>query len=119
MYLLLEGINMKVKDLIKKLSDLDPEADVCIPVTLTHVTMGAHPSVDIVHVGKGIDWDSSTVHLHPERQLVAFTEKQFEQFYTELRKADKTRQDYWRKGERDPRIIERDMNPLFRTNGEK
>lgn len=109
---------MKVKDLIKKLSELDPEADVCVPVTLTHVTMGARPSVNIAHVGKGIDWDSSTVHLHPDRQLVALTEQQFEHFYSELRKADKHRQDCWLKGIKDPKIIEKDMNPLFKRNGE-
>lgn len=110
---------MKVKDLIKKLNELDPEANVTIPVTLTHVTIGAHPSVDIVHVVKGIDWDSSTVHLHPERQLVSLSEEQFEHFYSELRKADKHRQDCWRKGIKDPKIIEKDMNPLFKTTGDK
>lgn len=115
---ILKDINMKVKDLIRKLSDLDPEADVSIPVTLTHVTMGAHPSVNIVHVGKGIDWDSSTVHLHPERQLIALTEEQFEHFHSELRKADKHRQECWRKGIRDPKVIEKDVNPLFKRNGE-
>lgn len=118
MCLLFEDINMKVKDLIKKLSDLDPEADVSIPVTLTHVTIGARPSVNIVHVGKGIDWDSSTVHLHPERQLVALTEEQFEYFHSELRKADKQRQEYWRSGIKDPKIVEKDINPLFKRTGE-
>lgn len=110
---------MKVKDLIKKLSELDQEADVTIPVTLTHVTMGALSSVQIKHVVKGIDWDSSTVHLHPDRQLVALSEQQFEHFYSELRKADKHRQECWRKGIKDPKIIERDMNPLFKTTGGK
>lgn len=55
---------MKVKELIEKLSYLDPEAEVRVPVYFTHTTMGARPSVGIAErVYEGFDWDTGKVFI--------------------------------------------------------
>ncbi|EON2338987.1 hypothetical protein ACLLKL_001956 [Escherichia coli] len=44
---------------------------VAVPVTLPHATIGALPTVAIVDVSMGIDWDSGTLFLQPEQPLTA------------------------------------------------
>lgn len=109
---------MKVKDLISQLQKFDPECNVHIPVTLTRSTIGQSPSASVRDAVKGIDWDNSTVYIRPDGNLVSLTEQQFEHFKSEFREAERLRHTFWRKGISDPVIIEKDMNPLFKSTGE-
>lgn len=109
---------MKVKELIKKLESLDPEANVKIPATFTYVTVGPAPAVSIDHVGKGIDWDNDIVNLYANKTLVALSPEQYQHFMTELRKADKHRAECYKKGIKDSKLIEAQIDPLFRKSGE-
>jgi hypothetical protein len=106
---------MKVKDLIFKLQQLDPEAEAVIPVYLTQPTVGARPVVKIEHVGRGIDWDNNRVMLTGESNLISLTGSQFEYFYEEFLKASMIRSDAFKKGISDVKVIENGMNPLFKT----
>ncbi|ENE5752145.1 hypothetical protein ABNO07_003623 [Salmonella enterica subsp. enterica serovar Bareilly] len=46
---------------------------VAVPVALPHATIGALPTVAIVDVQMGIDWDSGTLFLQPEQPLTPLT----------------------------------------------
>lgn len=105
---------MKVKHLIEKLQKMDQEADAVIPVYFTHPTVGSRPAVNVVHVGKGIDWDNSRVMIEGDSVLVALDASQFEYFYSEFLKAAKIRSDAYKQGITDINVIEQGMNPLFK-----
>lgn len=106
---------MKVKELIIRLQQLDPEAVVRIPVTSTSYPYGSTTSVDIDSVGAGIDWDISIVHVYTKSPLVHFMPNQYENFMNELFAANKARDVAFKKGIKDAKIVEINMNPIFKT----
>ncbi|EJG5415719.1 hypothetical protein NAD41_002358 [Salmonella enterica] len=50
-----------------------------IPVELPHASIGATPSVAVVNVSAGIDWDSGTVFLHPQQKLTPLSPDELEE----------------------------------------
>lgn len=109
---------MKVQMLIDKLKKIDPEHEVVLPVSLTKKT-NERAVIGIDRVSFGFDWESKEVMIHPTQHIVALSEKQYEYFYSEFLKSEEIRKDAIRNGITDIELIEKDMNPLFRTYGDE
>lgn len=54
---------MKVKELIEKLSKVNPEDEVVVAIHKGQPTLGGTPSVKITDTRVGFDWDSGEVFL--------------------------------------------------------
>ncbi|EDL8063731.1 hypothetical protein CTA21_16395 [Salmonella enterica] len=52
---------------------------IAIPVELPHATLGASPSVAVVSVNPGIDWDSGTLFIYPQQKLTPLSPEDLEE----------------------------------------
>lgn len=60
---------MTVAELRRTLERMRDDDVVVIPVTLPHSTMGGRPTVAVVSVGQGFDWDRGKLFLSPAAKL--------------------------------------------------
>lgn len=125
---------MTAKELIEILQRHDPELEVVINVTLPHSTMGASPCSKISSAYRGIDWESGTIRVHPQGNLVMLNDAQYAEFNKMKNVAQKTRSAAWKAVEKtidkslsyDERMeifnshdLDKDVHPLFKGNYKK
>lgn len=106
---------MKVQELMKILSEANPNDEVRMRVELPNSTVGASPAVTVKSASIGFDWDNGSVLLYTDRHVIALSDTQYQYFKDEKKNADKTRMKAYRDGITDVAQMEKDLNPLFKT----
>lgn len=120
---------MTAQELIERLQRMKPETEIVVAVNVPYDSIGPSPRAMVTQAFSGFDWDSGTLRLSTEGNLVKFNDEQFAAFQQMKKEARKTRSDAWHKlGGRnlsweDCKALEeqmdKDVHPLFKGSYNK
>lgn len=65
--------------LVNRVNECGAIHRIAVPVELPRSTIGARPTVQLVDLSLGFDWDKGTLFLHPEQPLTPLTSAELEE----------------------------------------